>query len=105
MMRQQAKVLTDSVDFLELSVNKLQNEVDEWVTILFISLILSRWHFFWIPGHSLVIDEQNLEAIAVQEGYNCQELTELVRENETILDGMKVSDQFYWVQMSVVFDV
>ena len=39
---------------------------------------------------SLVIDERNLEAIAAQEGYNCQELTELVRENESILDGMKV---------------
>jgi hypothetical protein len=44
--------------------------------------------------HSLLsirIDQQNLENIVSQAGYNCLEFIELVKENEALLDRMKVS--------------
>ena len=43
------------------------------------------------PNFSLGIGQQNLEQIVAESGYNCTQFAELVKENELILDKMKVS--------------
>ncbi|KAL7503287.1 hypothetical protein ACHAXN_001089 [Cyclotella atomus] len=66
MLRAQVNILKESTQFLSRSVSQLQDEVED-----------------------IRIDQQNLENIVSQAGYNCLEFIELVKENEALLDRMK----------------